>query len=181
MGHPRHSHQKANGATTCHTTGMAPKRTQILIFRKSSLSETVSSGNCLFRKLSLPETVEGSKRPGKVLPPRDTPHLHFTIAGGTRQPPPSKRERSHPAEQTNARLFDHYNLAGCAPHATPISPHPTNSRPQRSGGRKPHAHPQTEIGCSKALGHLVRVSSRYRYPSTPRLSTRSSAGDLTIF
>ncbi len=32
---------------------------------------------------------------------------------------------------------------------------------------------------SKALGHLVRVSSTYHYASTPRLSTRLSAGDLT--
>ena len=34
-------------------------------------------------------------------------------------------------------------------------------------------------GKPKALGHLVRVSSTYRYASTSRLSTRSSIGDLT--
>ena len=34
---------------------------------------------------------------------------------------------------------------------------------------------------SKALGHLVRVGSICRHTSTPRLSTRSSAGDLTSF
>ena len=32
---------------------------------------------------------------------------------------------------------------------------------------------------AKALGHLVRVSSTYRYDYTSRLSTRLSAGDLT--